>query len=604
MKPPSGGVAGLYIRPLAWGEIIGAPTQRGVGSYAFFEVIPMFRRLSFAMILSLALLASAMGAEQPSVSAWLVDPLIKIFPSDLPGSHVMAPPELWAARNQHVAIQLAIRSALPLQGLTAEAEPLKGPGKAAIASVAVRPVGYVVVGSHSKNTPAKEMVGEAPGWYPDPILNFPIDLQRRRTQPLWVSIAIPLDAAPGLYRGTVVVRSGKRSLARASYSVRVVAAAVPSERSLKVTNWFNFNRKASRQFYGLKEYSPEWWTLIENVAHVMAEHRLNVVMTDVLDLDEPRVESGQLRYDFANLDRWVETFRKAGVIGYIEGSHLLDRAGSYEAALLVGTYQIEDGELASRRLPPDDPRVEPFLKGFLSALNAHLEEKGWKGIYLQHILDEAHGKEPPYYARFAELVRRYLPGVPTMDAVDADEMPEELKKNCDIWVPLLGRFDKQMDMIQKRIQDGHEVWFYTCLFPNQQYMNRLMDYPLLKVRLLHWLDFRYNFTGYLHWGWNYWSPEPYNDTQPVIDDNTELLPSGDAFIVYPDRAGKSVFSSIRFETMLQGIEDYELLRALKAKQPAKADRLAQKAITSLTDYVREPGAFRRLERQLLEASAK
>jgi hypothetical protein len=36
---------------------------------------------------------------------------------------------------------------------------------------------------------------------------------------------------------------------------------------------------------------------------------------------------------------------------------------------------------------------------------------------------------------------------------------------------------------------GGEVWFYTCLFPNKRYPNRLIDYPLLKVRLLHWLDF-------------------------------------------------------------------------------------------------------------------
>ena len=91
--------------------------------------------------------------------------------------------------------------------------------------------------------------------------------------------------------------------------------------------------------------------------------------------------------------------------------------------------------------------MEPFLIGFLSALNTHLEEKGWKSIYYQHILDEAHGAEPPYYARFAELVHRYLPGVPTLDAVDASHMPEELQKNCDIWVPQLGRL---------RRADGHD----------------------------------------------------------------------------------------------------------------------------------------------------
>jgi hypothetical protein len=131
-----------------------------------------------------------------------------------------------------------------------------------------------------------------------------------------------------------------------------------------------------------------------------------------------------------------------------------------------------------------------------------------------------------------------------------------------------------------------------------------MDYPLLKVRLLHWLDFRYGFTGFLHWGWNYWTPEPTLDTQPVIDANTELLPSGDAFIVYPDKARKSVRSSIRLETMLEGIEDYEMLMTLKAKNPEAAERLGKDAIAGFTDYVRSVEKFRAIERQLLEALGK
>jgi len=183
----------------------------------------------------------------------------------------------------------------------------------------------------------------------------------------------------------------------------------------------------------------------------------------------------------------------------------------------------------------------------------------------------------------------------------AATMSEELKKYCDVWVPQLGQFDGQMDLIGNRVRSGSEVWFYTCLFPTQRYLNRMIDYPLLKVRLLHWLNFRYGLAGYLHWGGNYWTPEPVNDTQPVIDANTELLPAGDAFIVYPDAERKSVFSSIRLEAMREGIEDYELLKLLKARNAGEAERLARAAIGSFTEYVREPAAFRRIQKSLLKA---
>ena len=513
-------------------------------------------------------------------------------------------PELVSARGQHVSVQLALRATHALTKLTAEVASLKSATGATLSGAAVRPVGYVVVGSHSRHTPEDELVGTAPGWYPDPLFDFPIDLEVGRTQSLWISVAVPVDAAPGDYRGTIEVQAAGQPVARREFRLQVVAAAVPSERTLKVTNWFGFDDAQSRQFYRVAEFSPDWWTLVGNVAAFMATHRQNVIITPLMGLVDARVTYRGLDYDFTNFDRWVETFQHAGAIGYIEGSHLLDRAGSYSAGLTVPTFQIENGKALRESLPPDDLRVEPFLAGLLTALNTHLDTKGWKRIYYQHILDEAHGAEPPYYARFAALVHRYLPGVPTLDAVDASHMPEELQKRCDIWVPQLGRFDAQMDMIQQRIASGREVWFYVCLFPNGRYMNRLMDYPLLKARLLPWLDFRYGFTGFLHWGWNYWPPDPVLDTQPVINANTTLLPSGDAFIVYPDRERKSVYSSIRLESMLEGTEDYEMLMALKAHDPAAANRLAQEAVAGLTDYVRDPEKFRAIERELLAALSK
>ncbi len=549
----------------------------------------------------LMVMAQASAKEPRDLNTWFSDSLIKVFPSDAPQTHRLAVPEFWGARNCHLSVQLAIRPAKPLAAVMAEVEPLTGTTGKKISEVTIQRVGLVVVGSHTPDTPREELVGEAPGWYPDPLLDFPFDLEGRRTYSLWVTIHVPPDASPGLYRGLITVRSGPHQLARAPFRLRVVAAAVPEERTLKVTNWFSLDDKLSRQFYGVPAFSLEWWRLVENVARVLADHRQNVILTPLMELVQPRVEAGEIRYDFGDFDRWVETFTRAGAIGFIEGSHLLDRAGAYDSPLEVRTFQLVDGQVRRQVLPPDDSRVEPFLAGFLSALSAHLDEKRWKPIYFQHVLDEAHGAELPYYARFAEMVRRSLPGVPSLDAVDASHMPEELQKYCDVWVPQLGMFDDQMDLIRQRIHSGHEVWYYTCLFPNKRYLNRLMDYPLLKVRLLHWLNFRYNLTGFLHWGGNYWTPEPMKDTQPVIDNNTELLPPGDAFIFYPDRANKSVRSSIRLEAMREGIEDYEMLRALGIKNPAEAERLSSAMVTSFTDYVRDPNVFRKIERRLLQS---
>ncbi len=561
----------------------------------------MFRSSAVgAIVLCLVSMGTMRASDPPALDAWFVDSLIKVFPGDAPAAQAPRAPELWGARNQHVMVQLAIRSSHPLRDIRAEVRPLKGKAGRRIAGVEVHYVGTVAVRTHTPDCPPEELIGVAPGPFPDPLEDFPFDIAAGHTTPVWVTIQIPADAAPGIYNGTIVVRSGKRAVARRPFRVHVVSARVPEERSLKLTNWFTLDNKTSQQFYGVAQFSPEWWTLVSNVAHVLAAYRQNVIMTPLLTLIQPKVENGSLAYDFTNFDRWVETFKQAGAIGYIEGSHLIDRANGYDSPLAVPTIQMVDGKAQAISLPPDDPRVEAFLSNFLAALAAHLKNRGWDKIYFQHVLDEAHGEEPPYYGKIADLVHRQMPGIPTLDAVDASQMPEALQNNCDVWVPQLGRFDDQMPLINQRLASGHPVWYYTCLFPQKRYINRLMDFPLVKVRLLPWLDFRYGFAGFLHWGGNYWTPDPMKDAQPVIENNTEVLPPGDAFIFYPDREGRTFRSSIRLETFRCGMEDYEMLRALKAIDPAAADQLAKSAITSFTDYVRDAEAFRKLEQRLLE----
>ena len=63
-------------------------------------------------------------------------------------------------------------------------------------------------------------------------------------------------------------------------------------------------------------------------------------------------------------------------------------------------------------------------------------------------------------------------------------------------------------------------------------------------------------------------------------------------------------SSIRFEAMRSGIEDYEMLRALKERDPAATEQIAASAVSSFTDYVRDVATFRKIERTLLEALSR
>ncbi len=564
------------------------------------------RRFKLLLPVAVCFLCVSPGfARQPhGFKAWFVDSLIKVFPYDQAGAHRLTSPEFLAARNQHVNIEVAMRSTEPVSSITAVIEPLKDDAGDVINNATIQQVGYVVVGSHTRSPP-DELVGIAPGWYPDVLLPLPLDLEAKRTHSLWAQIYVPAGAAPGIYRGAVEIRSGARALARLTFRLRVFAATVPEKQSLNVTNWFSLDGEVSQQFFGVQIFSDGWWKLVGNVARVLAAHRQNVIFTPLMELIHARASGSEIQYNFADFDRWVETFQRAGAIGTIEGSHLTTRAqNSYNGALLVPILEIVNGQVNQVAIPAGDPRVAPFLDNFLSQLYTHLEQKGWTGIYVQHISDEPHGSEIPHYAALAEIVHRDMPGIKTIDAVDVAHMPEILQKNCDIWVPVLSSFDGDTSLISRRVRSGHAVWYYTCITPQGRYINRFLDFPLIKTRLLPWLDFRYGLTGFLHWGGNSWTPEPRLDTQPVIDDNKTLLPPGDAFIYYPDRQRLTFDSSIRMETLLSGIEDYGLLAGLKARNAPAASRLAQQAIQSFTGYVRNPAQFRVIEERLLKAASE
>ncbi len=537
----------------------------------------------------------AIAAAVPALTVWPVDSLVKVFPDDAPGRS-RAPQQVWlVARNGHASIQFALRPEAAVNGL--EVKVNLGGGLAA----QVRRAGYVPIRNTPKDFPADEVVRGTPGRYPDPLFEGPsFDIPAGEPTPFWITIHAPERARPGVYKGEAVFRAGGKKVARAPFQIRVVSAVVPPARTLKVTNWFSLDEQTLGRYYALGSQN-QYWQLLGNIAQVIGAHRQNVILTPVFELTDARVNGDSLAYDFSRLDRWVHTFTKAGAADLIEGGHLLGRVNVYDSPLIAEAFVVENGAVVRKKLDPSDPHAEAHMNSFLPALYTHLKEKGWDKRYVQHVLDEAHGKEPPVYLRYVEFVRKHMPNIPTIDAID--QTAGLLGDACDIWVPQLGKFDNDFAAIREHVQKGGQAWYYTCLFPRGKHLNRFVDFPLLKTRLLHWFNFRHDFTGFLHWGGNAWGKDPFTDTETDIGtpQEPEVLPSGDAFITYPWREKNSIHSSVRLEAMLEGIEDYELLKALAAKDPDKARRLAEKAIPNVTDYVRDLETFRRLQAELLGA---
>lgn len=559
------------------------------------------RRSIFILVVLVLLPASLAGSTKPfpGVEGWLEDSLIKVFPDTAPPESKRAF-EVLLPRNGHASIQAVFLSARQTEGLMVEVAPVRG---AAPVSTEIRRIGFVPVRTKPPRTADDELVRVPPGEFPDPLHPLSrFELKPGRAQPFWITLHAPPGVRPATHAYRVTLRQGSQSLARLDFRVKVMRARVPAKQTLKVTNWFTWgDERLARQYPVLATAPEKRWELMGNIARVMAAHRQNVILTPVLSLSDAVLANGKITYDFRRLDQFVETFDREGMAGTIEGGHLLGRVSGYQTPLAIPCDFVEDGKVTRQKLPPEDPRVEQHLRRFLSSLREHLRSRGWLERYVQHIHDEPHGDEIPHYVRYARIIRETLPGVPTVDAISLKEGVDFLRGTLDIWTPVLASFDQQTDVLNQHVASGGHVWFYTCIFPQGAYLNRFIDYPLLKTRLLHWLNYRHNLSGFLHWGGNYWSDDPFGNVEPIINDGKTLLPAGDNAIVYPDPERLTVLSSIRLEAMREGIEDYELLRVLAVSDAAKANALAREAIPNFTDYVRSVSEFRSLQRRLLEA---
>lgn len=570
-----------------------APAWRALLSNLFAGVVRSPARC-FVSLLLLTSSAQAIASASPAVVVWPVDPLIKVFPDVPNGPAAAARAEV--ARGEHASLQIVVRSDAELQSLRAEVEPLSAAeNKTQLSPRPARFVGYVPV-DRPTQTPSQDQLRTPPADFPDPLLELEkTDVPAGRAQAIWVTVPIPISTPPGLYRGTLQisgVAAGQPVRHRQDIEIQVYAAAVKRSR-LWVTDWFAMQSR--HLAISPRPGSDEHYALLRRYARNLADHRHNVALISPLDLADFSVETdGKLRLDFSRFDRWVNIFREEGVIGRIEGGHIGGRKAGWESEFVVAIRQIQAGKVISLRVDPAQPDADLFYGQFFPALVAHLKERGWLGDYLQHLADEPTPGNLDSYRAMAALVRKYAPELRVIEACHT----KDLVGAIDVWVPQLNYLHDDFAHYAARQRAGDEVWFYTCVFPQGEYANRFIEQPLIKTRLLHWINFRYGVTGYLHWGYNHWTDDsPFTHTTRAHG-GPPYLPAGDPWIVYPGKDGP--LDSIRFEAMRDGIADHELLSLLAERDGAAARRIVERHVLAFDRYQTDVAEFRAVRRELLQ----
>ena len=463
-------------------------------------------------------------------------------------------PELYAWRGEHISAQAVFATPSEVE-LTLSVSDLKS-GKNVIPASNINPyfVGYVLADGIDKHRVDSCLMA-------DRLIAEPtFTVAGNTTRPIWLDIRVPKDAAPGTYAGTVSINCQGTNMSlpiRLKVSQRVLPD--PKEWSFHLDLWQNPYSVA--RYFNVPLWSKEHFDKMRPLMEMYAQAGGKVITASIIQhpwnsqthdpfesmIVKMKGIDGQWTYDYTVFDRWIEFMMSCGVTEQIDCYTIVPWGYQFEyidmATSTLQTFECNPGEKA----------YEDYILPFLTDFARHLKAKGW---FSKTCI--AMDERPMDQLRVAwDIVRRADPDYRIEGAVNYS--PEVVSMMYDISLGYR-HVNVPAEVAAQRRAEGKRTTFYTCV--NPPHPNTFTFSPPAEATFIGWHAAALGFDGYLRWAFNSWTPEP------CVDSRNPKWYSGDTHLVYPEG------SSIRYERLIQGIQDYEKFRILRAEAtPAQQKKL-------------------------------
>ena len=514
------------------------------------------------------------------METWLATTLRRFYPTSPAEANQTL--EIHAARGERVSFQMVFRTGDREQLVEAS---VNAPAEL---QVQVRRVGYVPVPHLSTETPHEELEGMQylPGYAPDPLLPDPsVHAGPYETHAFWITVQVASGSRPGRYPVTAKLSTSTGEAVELTATVVVHQARLLPRRDFPVTHWFYAD--ALCDWYKVELSEEAFWAILNPYLDNVVAHGQDTIyvpmFTPPLDgvkrptqLLDVRRDNGRYHFDWTLVRRWIRAALDHRLTR-LEWTHLFTQWGA-KYAIRVYEGRAETGQLLWPAETAGTAEVyRDFLGQFLPELERFLREEDLMDRSFFHLSDEPHGADHLVsYGAARAMLHDLAPWMRVMDALtDIDFAREGL---TDIPIP-------SITTAPDFVRAGFPAWAYFCCEPRGRYLNRLIDTPLVKIRMSGWLFYRTRAHGFLHWGYNYWYKR---QTTELIDPYTISdglawpdWAHGDTFVVYPGLEGP--IDSLRWEVFAESLQDYALLQA--AGLPPDTPDLA--AIRDYADFPRD-----------------
>ena len=538
------------------------------------------------------------SASEGVVLSWAVADRRVFKAPKIVGYQPASPILIRAPRNDFESFQIVVRpEERNLSGLTASVTDLTGPENGVISKENVE-IRYAYYHYVSKPTDATTL----PGWYPDALvplekgsdgLGAPLEIAAGENQPIYVTVRIPEGVPAGVYSGTLTFgEPGGDFTASVPFSLEVWDFALPAEGRLATAYGLNPDLIFRYHRCGTGEERRE---IFEKYLKNMSEHRISpynpIPFTSYVTRWKPEADPPGCEIDFTEFDREYkhvfETYHFNTMMLFIPGMG----SGSFFDRHPGKILDFEEGTR----------EYESMFSDFLQKMESHLRELGALDKVYVYWFDEPAEKDYEFVAEGFARLKKSAPGIARMLTEEPSDgfcaVLEQKGANVDIWCPLSSLYSEEA--ARKRMAKGERFWWYVCTGLIHPYATEFTDYPAHELRVWLWQAFQRGISGTLIWSANYWtsaSAFPDGLQNPYLDPMSYVTGygtepgtrspwgNGDGRLIYPPLAAADAekggayiddepVSSLRWEELREGNEDYEMLAMLRALADEKADRL-------------------------------
>ena len=458
-------------------------------------------------------------------------------------------------KGEKVSAQLLLWSAGDINQVECEFSDFKAPGSKLPASVAqARFVCYVMTDEFGPGCGHRKPEDFPASLAPDMLDNVEcFDMEAKTTRPVWLTFNIPSDAVAGNYKGKLKVYAENQSVQSFEIELDVVDQVLPepSEWLYHLDLWQH--PSAVARVHNLEVWSDAHFEQMKPLMKMLADAGQKVI-TATLNKDPwnnqcydayadmivwTKNKDRSWTFDYTAFDRWVQFMMDLGIDRMINCYSLLTWNNQLH-------YNDEEkGEVVTVELKAQSKEYAELWSVFLEDFTRHLQGKGW--LEKTNIaMDE---RAPADMHAALKVLENAAPEL-GVSLADNHKSYKEYPWIKDICVGAGNKVTKEE--IAARRAKGLITTYYVCCgdkFPN----TFTFSAPAESVYAA-WHAVACDFDGFLRWSYNSWVENP------LTDSRFRTWPAGDTYMVYPDAR-----SSIRFERMVEGIQDAEKIRALRKK---------------------------------------